>query len=290
MFSAIFSTIRLTRINLYKHIGSVNFWTPFILALAAVYEMAHPLGELCAKYSIPVNGFSAAFIWTERFTVFILFLGVFIMFCDLPFKDNQQMFLLSRSGKRVWIFSQALYVIFMSFAYTAFIFVSFCAILIPNIAFDVKSWGKIMRSFAATNIGESVNKIKTTANVLEDFPPLEGFLYSFGTAFGGAVVLGLIMLCLNMIVKHNSGIVVSGGLIFLFMFGYMGFGGFLWYYFTPLCWCSINYADKHGISGYPDVSWIIAALCIIFAVEIAVMYVFGSKRIKFVLDTKEESR
>lgn len=269
----------------------MNFWTPFILALAAVYEVAHPLRELGAKYSIPVNGFAAAFIWSDIFTVFILFLGIFIMFCDLPFKDNQQMFLLSRSGKRVWIFSQVLYVIFMSFAYMVFIFLSFCAFLIPHLAFDVKSWGKIMRSVAATGIGDSVKmKFTTSANVLEDFPPLEGFLYAFGMAFAGAVVIGLIMLCLNLIVKHNSGTVVSGGLIFFYMLGYMGIGGFLHYYFTPLWWCSINYADKHGISAFPDVSWIIAALCIMFTVEIAVMYVFGSKRMKFVLDTKEETR
>lgn len=269
----------------------MNFWTPFILALAAVYELAHPLRELGAKYSIAVNGFSAAFIWTERNTVFILFLGIFIMFCDLPFKDNQQMFLLSRSGKRAWIFSQVLYVIFMSLAYMAFIFVCFCVNLMPCVALDAKSWGKIIRSVAATNIGEGVSlRISTTANVLEDFPPLEGFLFAFGTAFAGAVVIGLVMLGLNLMVKHNSGIVVSGGLIFLFMVRDLFSDGFLCYYFTPLNWCSINLADKHGISGYPDVSWIIGALCIIFAVEIAAMYVFGSKRIKFVLDTKEETK
>ncbi len=32
----------------------------------------------------------------------------------------------------------------------------------------------------------------------------------------------------------------------------------------------------------------IAALCIIFAVEIAALYIFGSKKMKFVLDIKEE--
>ncbi len=229
MFSSVFSLIRLTKINLYKHISSVNFWTPFILALAAIYEITHPLGELGSKYSIPVNGFSAAFVWTDRLTVFILFLGIFIMFCDLPFKDNQQMFLLSRSGKRTWIFSQVLYVLFMSFVYMIFILLCFCAFLMPNIAFDGGSWGKIIKSVASANLGGSVGlRIKTSPNVLTDFTPIEGFLYSFGTAFGTAVILGLIMLSLNLTVKHNSGTIASGGLIFLFMFGYMGFGGYLW--------------------------------------------------------------
>lgn len=283
------SAIRLTKINLYKHIGSVNFWTPFILALAAVYEEAHPLGELGARYSIPVNGFSAAFIWTSHNTVFILFLGIFIMFCDLPFKDNQQMFLLSRSGKRAWIFSQVLYVLFVSFVYMAFVFMCFFVFILPNAAFDAGNWGKIIKSVAATNIGQSVGlRISITPNVLNDFTPFEGFLYSFGTAFATAVILGLIMLALNMIVKHNSGIVISGGLIFFYMFWCAMPNGFLGYYFSPLNWCSIKSADKHGTSGFPDVSWIISVLCIVFAVEIAVLYIFGSKKIKYVLDTREE--
>ena len=85
--------------------------------------------------------------------------------------------------------------------------------------------------------------------------------------------------------KHNSGIVVSGGLIFLYMFGYMGFSGYLGYYFSPLNWCSIISADNHGISGYTDISWIITVLCIGFVIMIAALYIFGSKKIKFVLDT-----
>lgn len=266
----------------------MNFWTPFILALAAIYETAHPLGRLGAKYSIPVNGFSAAFIWSDHLTVFILFLGIFIMFCDLPFKDNQQMFLISRSGKRVWIFSQVMYVIFMSFVYMSFIFVCFCAHLLPNIAFDAGNWGKIIKSAASTSLGQSVRRFSVTTSTLNDFAPLEGFLYAFGTAFAVSVILGLIMLLLNLIVKHNSGVVVSCGLIFFFMFWIAMPNGFLGYYFSPLDWCSITYADKHGISGYPDVSWIISVLCIVFAVETAVLFIFGSKRIKFVLDTKEE--
>lgn len=285
---AMLSAIRLTKINLYKHIGSVNFWTPFLLALAAMYEFAYPLNSLCAEHSIPANGFAAAFIWSDRLTVFILFLGVFIMFCDLPFKDNQQMFLLSRSGKRTWIFSQVLYVIFVSFVYMAFIFASFCVIMLPNIAFDAGNWGKIIKSTAAGLGGNSGLRIAPKASTLNDFPPLEGFLYAFGTAFAVAVALGLIMLIFNMIVKHNSGMVISGGLIFLYMMGYMGFNGYLGYYFSPLNWISILNADKNGVSAFPDVSWIITVLCTAIAAETAVLYAFGSKKIKFVLDTKEE--
>ena len=60
------------------------------------------------------------------------------------------------------------------------------------------------------------------------------------------------------------------------------------YYFSPINWCSITDVDKNGITARPDVSWIITVLCIFFAAEIVVLFAFGSKKIKFVLDTKGE--
>ena len=281
-----FSTLRLTKINLYKHMGTVNFWTPFVLAIAAVYEFSHSLSDMATYYSIPVNGFSIAFLFTSLNQVFIIFLGVFILFSDLPFKDNQQMFLISRSGKRAWIFSQVIYVIFVSLIYFLFTFVCYCIALFPHIGFSADSWGKIIKTISATDASNKFNVLfNPTSNVLSDFSPLEAFVYSFGTAYAISVILGLVVLLFNLTVKHNVGVIVSGAMVFVYMFVYMG-GGNIMYYFSPLNWCSILVADKNGITARPDVSWIITVLCIFFAAEIVVLFAFGSKKIKFVLDTK----
>lgn len=282
------SVLRLTKINLYKHLGTVNFWTPFILALAAVYEFAVHFKNMGAYYSIPVNGFASSLLLVHFNAILIIFIGVFIMFADLPFKDNQQMFLLSRSGKRTWIFSQVLYVISVSVIYFAFIFVAFCVVLFPNLGFDVQSWGKIIRTIAATNATDAFElPIYIPQNVISDYLPIEAFLFSFGTAIAISVVLGLIVLIFNLIIKHNVGLIMSGVLISMCMFMNMG-GSKIMYYFSPLNWCSIYVADKKGVSVNPDVSWIIVALCVWFIAEIIVLFIFGGKKIKFVLDTKEE--
>lgn len=284
------SALRLTKINLYKHLGSVNFWTPFILAIAAVYEFAHHLSDMAAHYSIPVNGFSITFLLASLNQVFIIFLGIFILFSDLPFSDNQQMFLISRSGKRVWIFSQVFYVLIVSLMYFAFIFVCFCVVLFPNLGFDTVSWGKIIKTIAATNAGQSFNlTFNIPLSVLSDFSPLEAFLFSFGTAYAVSVILGLVVLIFNLTVKRNIGVIVSGAMVFVYMFVHMG-GSNITYYFSPINWCSVLVADKNGVSFYPDVSWIITVLCIWFALEIIALFIYGSKKIKFVLDTKEDIR
>lgn len=284
------SALRLTRINMYKHLSTVNFWTPFILAIAAVYEFTSSLKNMAAHYSIPVNGFSASFLLTNQNAVFIIFIGVFVMFCDLPFKDNQQMFMLSRSGKKAWIFSQVFYVIFISLIYFLFIFVCFCVALIPHLGFDAESWGIIIRTIASTDAAQTFElAFHVRPIVLSNFSPLEGFLYSFGTVFVISVVLGLVVLLCNLTIKHNIGVVVSGVLVFMYMLASVIFSNIM-FYFSPLHWCSISIADKNKTSVYPDVSWIITVLCIWFALEITALFIYGSKKIKFVLDTKEDIR
>lgn len=284
------SALRLTKINLYKHLGTVNFWTPFILATAAVYEFAYHLSDMAAYYSIPVNGFSIAFLLTSLTDVFVIFLGIFILFSDLPFTDNQQMFLLSRSGKRAWIFSQVFYVIIVSLIYFAFIFICYCAVLFPNIGFSADSWGKIIKTISATDVGLEFDlRFKALPSVLSDFSPVEAFVFSFSTAIAISVILGLVVLFFNLTIKRNIGVIISGAMVFVYMFVYMG-GSKISYYFSPINWCSVFVADKKGVTIYPDMSWIITVLCVWFALEITALFIFGSKKIKFVLDTKEDDR
>lgn len=280
------SVIRITKINLYKHLGTVNFWTPFILVIAAVSEFTNSLSDMGAYYSIPVNGFSVSFLFTSLNQVLIIFLGVFILFSDLPFTDNQQMFLISRSGKRTWIFGQVFYVFFVSLMYFVFIFVCYCIALYPNIGFSADNWGKVIRTISATDAGEMFNVLfKVSPNVLSDFTPLGAFTFSFGTAFAISVILGLVVFLFNLTVKHGIGVIVSSAIVFMYMFVYMS-GSTIMYYFSPLNWCSIFVADKSGVSYYPNVSWIISVLCIWLALEIIALFIYGSKKIKFVLNTK----
>lgn len=282
------SALRLTRINLFKHISSVNFWTPFILAIAAVYEFTHSLANMASYYSIPVNGFAVSFLFSSFNQTFIVFLGVFILFSDLPFTDNQQMFMVSRSGKRAWIFSQVFYVLIVSMMYFAFIVAFFCLFSFPNVSFDVKNWGKIIRTISATNAA-SVFELAfgLPKSILSDFSPLEAFLCSFGIAYAVTVVLGLLVLLLNMTVKHKVGIAVSGSLVFLYMVVHLS-DSWILSYFSPVDWCSILRMDKKGVSVYPDLSFAITVLSICIAVETIMLFIFGGKRIKFILDTKEE--
>lgn len=280
----------VTRLCLYKQIGTVKFWTPFILAIAAIYEAIMPISKMSHYYSTSINGFSAAFIFSDQITVFILFIGIFILFSDLPFQDTQQIFLLVRSGKRGWIFSQILYVILVSAAYFIFVFIVFCIFTIPYLEFNTNDWGKIVKTIAATNASDKFGiRIVISLNTLSDFSPIEGAIYSFGIAVFTAIVFGMINLTFNLIIRARSGIIVTGILIFMYMFvSYVNAISLKMFYLSPLGWCSLNMADKYSRSILPDISCILLTLSITFlSLSIALLF-YSNKKSKFSLCTKEE--
>ena len=131
-------------------------------------------------------------------------------------------------------------------------------------------------------------KFVITSAALTKYTPLEGVLYSFGTAFAVTVIIGLIVLLFNLTVKRNFGVILSGMIVFYYMFCDNHHDGYIAYYFSPLHWISLLKADRSCTTGYPDVPWIIAVLCVVFAAEITALFIYGSKKIRFVMDTKEE--
>lgn len=284
-----YRTLRLFKMHLFKSVGTIRFWVPFLLAFGAVYNSARPFAEMTIHYSEPINALSAAFLLSDKITVFTLFIGLFILFCGLPFRENNQMFLLMRGGKRPWIFSQILYIVAVSIFYFIFVFASYCLILIQNLSFSAEHWGKIVNTIAATNASDLYEiKLKIPQNVISEFTPLEAFFQSFSIAVFVAVFLGMLTFVMNLIIKHNSGLIASGFFIFLYLFlSYVNAISETMFYFSPLGWCSLILIDKNGSSPLPDIEYIVITLTGAVLIIFVILSAYGSSRVKFDLYTKE---
>ncbi len=176
--------LALLKINFLKHIRTIKFWTPFILAFSTIYIMTAPICKITSEYRTPINGFSAAFLFSDKYTTFVLFLGLFILLADMPMKDNQQNFLLVRSGKMSWVFGQLLYIILVVFVYLAFSLASFFIVLSSWIAFDAVNWGKVVKTISGTNAYDVFDlSLRMPQKVITDYSPLEAFGYAVGMAF-----------------------------------------------------------------------------------------------------------
>ncbi len=284
----VMKTFRIFKMHLLKSLGTVQFWVPFVLALGAVNSSAATLSEITAHYNAPINAFSAAFLLSDKITAFSIFLGVFILFSELPFRDNNQTFLLVRGGKRPWIFGQILYIIVVSLMYFTFVFVAYCLILSSHLEFSADSWGKIVNTIAATNVSNTYGlRLSMPQNVLSEFLPIEAFGTAFSLAILIAITLGVIILSFNLIVKRNSGLIISGFFIFLYLFlSYVNAISEVMFYFSPLGWCSLILLDKNGSSPLPSAEYAVAALGVTLILLLVILWTYGSKRVKFIFDVK----
>lgn len=281
-------TFRIFKMHLLKSLGTVQFWVPFVLALGAVNSSAAALSKITAHFNAPINAFSVAFILSDKITAFTLFIGVFILFSELPFRDNNQTFQLIRGGKRAWIFGQFLYIIVISVMYFTFVFGTYCLIIFPHIEFSADNWGKIVNTIAATNISDTFgSRLLMPQNVLSEYLPIEAFLVSFSLAILVSITLGVIILSFNLIVKRNSGVIVSGFFIFLYLFlSYVNAISEVMFYFSPLGWCSLILLDKNGSSPLPSAEYAASTLGVTLILLLVIMWIYGSKRVKFIFDVK----
>ena len=283
-------TFNIFKMHLLKSFGTIQFWVPFIIAFGAIHTATVPLSDISMYFNSPVNVFTATFLLSDKITTFLIFLGIYILFCELPFCDNNQTFLLIRGGKRAWIFGQILYIIAVCIMYFAFVFMSYCLILSSNIDFSIDCWGKIVNTIASTNISDTFGlRISMPQNVLSAFKPIDAFMTSFLLAILISSTLGIIILSFNLIVKKNSGLIISGFFIFLYLFiSYVNAISEIMFYFSPVGWCSLILIDKNGSSPLPTVEYAVTVLGIVIVFLISTLFVYSSKKVKFNFDLKNE--
>lgn len=276
----------LANTHFFKHIGTIKFWAPLVIALSAACGAAIPLARMTAEYKTSVNGFMAAFMFSDKLTTFVIFLGFYVLIADLPLKDSQQNFLLIRSGKRAWIFSQVIYILYITAIYFAFVLAAFFTALLPKLGFDPDNWGKIARACSVPSAqGKFLLRIRASQSALSDYTPIEAFGYGAGMALFIALALGILALTLNLIFKNKSGTVVVGVLIFLVNFvDWINAVSIKAFYISPLGWCSLNNMDKNGTSVMPDFSYATGVTAAVTCVCVIALAVYGNKRGKFNLN------
>ena len=113
-----------------------------------------------------------------------------LLFCDAPFIDDNQAYVIARSGRIPWSIGQIAYIIIASSIYFLFLLFLTIIINISHIQFT-SSWGKVLGTLANTN-ASSVIGLTTfvSRNILYYFTPLQEMWFTFFLSWLVGVVLG----------------------------------------------------------------------------------------------------
>lgn len=250
----------------------------FLLALYLT-EMLRPIREFSVAVDIPVTPWIFPFVTTNWFDLLILLLGIILLFCEIPFLDEDQPYLLVRSGRKDWIFGQFLYILAASAIYFLFILFMSIIILAPNMTYSA-DWGKIISTLSQTDAGIHYRiGMKFPYSVLLTFSPVGCTLFSFFLFWLCAVMLGMLILVINLTTKKAVGTAVATFLSLFTIFAINGSGYFL-YYISPMSWMGLNNLDITGTSPYPSIIYALGTLiCLIVLLAFVSMMVIKKHNI-----------
>lgn len=276
-------SIRICVQNLRKWLGNSRIYIAFVIVFLftliytkGLWLVADNVGEKLSIYIFP-------FLTTYRYMKIIYLFPLLLLFCDAPFVDANQQFVMIRSSRLSWGIGQMLYIICGSFFYALFMLLSSIVVNIGHIQMGT-SWGKSLILAGTTNIcsilGIQYDTVQISSIIVKYYTPAQAMLWSFLFLWMICIILGLIIYDFNILFQSNIVGLFAAGFLILFTAVVDGIQQLIWY--SPVSWSSLNNIDVAKTTGLPGIYFVLFVyIGAILALLIAGAVLSRSRRFTF---------
>lgn len=140
----------------------------------------------------------------------LLMAGVIFLFADAPFMNNNQPYVMIRSGRYAWALGQVFYILLASALYFAVFMGISMLILLPRGTFNLEGWGKIVQTLAQTDAIDQIGlSFGIPMRIVNLYTPIQAFFLCFILEWLAASFLGLVMFVVNMVWDKSIGAFVA---------------------------------------------------------------------------------
>ena len=276
-------SIRICVQNLRKWLGNSRIYIAFVIVFLftliytkGLWLVADNVGEKLSIYIFP-------FLTTYRYMKIIYLFPLLLLFCDAPFVDANQQFVMIRSSRLSWGIGQMLYIISGSFFYGLFMLLSSIVVNIGHIQMGT-SWGKSLILAGTTNIcstlGIQYDTVQISSIIVKYYTPAQAMLWSFLFLWMICIILGLIIYDFNILFQSNIVGLFAAGFLILFTAVVDGIQQLIWY--SPVSWSSLNNIDVAKTTSLPGIYFVLFVyIGAILALLIAGAVLSRSRRFTF---------
>lgn len=272
------TALRISAQNFRKWQTDYRIWTIafFIIILTLIYvddikKVADYLGS-----EVPVWVFP--FLYPKPYQKALFTLPVVLMFCDAPFVDKNQVFVMMRTSKIKWLCGQLFYIISAAAVYYLFIFAISILFTIIYGGFSLE-WGKTLTEMAYDgNLAyvAGAGSLTVSQKTVKYFTPLLACFYTYLMSWLTAVFLGLLVFVLNLFTGSRIwGIAVS---CFFVILNSIAKGHKYLDRFSPVTWSTLDGIDVGGITVRPSFAYCITAVLVSIILLAASVLIFGKKK------------
>lgn len=272
--------------NFRKWATDYRMWTIAVLLIVMTFIFADDVRKNAAVLGSDVSMWIFPLLYLSRYMKLVFTLPVVLMFCNAPFVDKNQTFVMMRTSRVKWLCGQILYIIVASAVYYLFIFLLsvLSTVFIADFSFD---WGGTFYSLAYGGISmpDNVMKVEVPKIIIEYFTPIQACLFTFLMSWLAGIFLGMIIFFFNLVTQNrNVGIVVSFAFVVWAFMVKDTFGLGRYRKISPISWNTLENIDVGGLTQYPTFPYCVSVLSVSILLLIVGSFVFG--RMKS-LDFKE---
>lgn len=235
-----------------KNIVSPRFYTVLLAVLIFSWTQVSGVRSYAIRQGLGVSLWYYPFLFSTFICALMLYFGVVLLFCNAPFVDAQQLFVILRSGKKTWFRGQILFIILSSILYFTYIWVVSIVLFLPHLGMT-GDWGSVLWEMAAMPSLSEGGGFLITERTLYMFSPLQGCLLVWVLNVLVGCFLGFLIFYINLYKSRTYGSVAA--LLVIFVCNavyYIGSYANVLVYFSPVNWTDLYvYArNQNALSPY----------------------------------------
>lgn len=271
-------SIRMCYINMRKWPTNSKIIMATIFVALSVFLYTSGLGDVAESTGINISPWVFPFLFTYRYIKITLMIPIVFIFSNAPFIDSNQLFCISRTGRKKWWLGQVIYIFMTSLCYIFLLFVSSIVSNVNNICWN-KEWGEFLGSAGTTNMmekyGHAYDTVKITGNIIKYYTPLQAMVWSLILMVLSFFLLGMLMFVINSITGNSIiGSMVDVVLITLtaIVEPYPNLNKY-----SPMSWNSLNNIDIANRTEYPSIDYVLIVYTILIMMSIVASYLISKR-------------
>lgn len=261
----------ITLQNFRKWKYDYRIWIALLIMLIFVHSYTKGLSSFCDYVNMKSSPWIFPFLYTQYYVKLLFFFPLILIFSNAPFADNNQLYVILRSGRIKWCIAQIIYIIVTSAIYFFLIMIFSVILNIDSISF-ADEWGKVLNTLANTNAAEQFNVgFKPDQNIISLFTPIQAMWFTFLHSWVSGIILGLIIFLFNMSFKGVGTFISS----FVLVFSAIASKELSLVKFSPITWSTLNYLHIHINDKLPNYGYVSAFYAVSIFILIIVIILFS---------------
>lgn len=270
------TVLRVSAQNFRKWSSNPRFYILGILLLGFFVRIFRPIRTFTEAVTVPATPWALPFMMSDWYINMLVFFGVVLLFCDAPFVDSGQPYLMVRTGRKVWLYGQIGYILSASILYFIVIAIIPSILLFPNLTLQ-NGWGKVWGTLSQTNAGSQFDIPMSISHALvASYTPLQAMLHTFMLSVLNALMLGLIMFVCNMAANRTAGVMAALFVVFIQAFAKYNINPVL-YFFAPTSWAGLTNISV-AYNTKPSLLYAYMVLIVLIAALVAAAHFLTSKK------------